>query len=329
MLNRVTTGAALAAVLVAGSCVSGDPAPAPTSVASGAAPLAAQVRMLFAGDVMLGRDVAPVWVADPTSVFAGVRSVTSAADLSAANLESPLTTRPHRVSSPVALEADPEAASLLAAAGFDVMSVANNHAGDAGPLTAADSTEALHRHGIAAVGAEPAEPTVLTRDGVRVAFLAFDLSEGGSPSGVARWDRRTARAAVREARGRADLVTVALHGGVPLSSVTDPSLGAHARLLARWGVDVVWCHGPHTVQPVGVVDPDRDGRMTVFATSLGNLLFDGVGRGALLEVAGAPGGVDAFRIGIVAYAGGGVTFRRWVPPDGPSVQVDGAPWTRV
>ena len=90
----------------------------------------------------------------------------------------------------------------------------------------------------------------------------------------------------------------------------------------------------------GATDPTRcsrsgssirisDGRTTVVATSLGNLLFDGVGRGALLEVAGAPGGVDAFRIGIVAYAGGHVTFRRWVLPDGASVQIDGAPWNRA
>lgn len=329
MLSRIATGAALAAALVAGSCVGRGPAPAPTSGASGAASPATQVRMLFAGDVMLGRDVAPVATADPTSVFAGVRSETSAADLTAANLESPLTTRPHRVANPVALEAVPRAAALLAAAGFDVMTVANNHAGDAGPLTVADSTAALAGRGIDAVGGMPVEPAIFTRDGVRVAFLAFDLSEGGSPSGVARWSRHAARAAVREARDRADLVTVALHGGVPLSSVPDPSLGAHARLLASWGVDVVWCHGPHTVQPVGVVDPDRDGRTTVVATSLGNLLFDGVGRGALLEVAGTPGGVDAFRIGIVAYAGGRVTFRRWVLPDGPSVRVDRARWNRV
>ncbi len=329
MLSRIATGAALAAALAAGSCVGRGPAPAPTSGASGTASPAAQVRLLFAGDVMLGRDVAPVAAADPTSVFAGVRSVTSAADLTAANLESPLTTRPHRVANPVALEADPRTAALLAAAGFDVMTVANNHAGDAGPLTVADSTAALAGRGIDAAGGMPVEPAILTRDGVRVAFLAFDLSEGGSAPGVARWDRHTARAAVREARSRADLVTVALHGGVPLSSVPDPSLGAHARLLARWGVDVVWCHGPHTVQPVGLVDPDRDGRTTVVATSLGNLLFDGVGRGALLEVAGGPGGMDAFRIGIVAYAAGRVTFRRWVLPDGPSVRVDGARWNRV
>ena len=45
------------------------------------------VRLLFAGDVMLGRGVAPVAAADPQGLFAGVRDEVSAADLAVANLE--------------------------------------------------------------------------------------------------------------------------------------------------------------------------------------------------------------------------------------------------
>src|SRR5512134_3904640 len=60
------------------------------------------VRLLFAGDVMLGRGVAEL---DPTTLLEGVRYVVSSADLAVANLESPLTGRPHLSSAgPNALE---------------------------------------------------------------------------------------------------------------------------------------------------------------------------------------------------------------------------------
>src|SRR6266540_4348186 len=52
-------------------------------------------RVLFAGDVMLGRGVAAAGRDDPSGLLAGVRSVVAGADLAVANLESPLTRRRH------------------------------------------------------------------------------------------------------------------------------------------------------------------------------------------------------------------------------------------
>src|SRR2546429_3638049 len=84
--------------------------------ASLAAPLPsrpAAVRLLFGGDVMLGRGVAPVVARDPASVFAGIRFAVGSADVAVANLESPPTRRPHLPSfGPNALEAKPAAAGL-------------------------------------------------------------------------------------------------------------------------------------------------------------------------------------------------------------------------
>src|SRR5438132_12004486 len=114
----------------------------------------AAIRLLFGGDVMLGRGVAPVVARDPASVFAGIRFAVNSADLAVANLESPLTRRPHLPAfGPNALEAPPGSARLLAAAGFDAMGIANNHAGDAGPATVADTMRALAAPGLGVVGA--------------------------------------------------------------------------------------------------------------------------------------------------------------------------------
>jgi poly-gamma-glutamate synthesis protein (capsule biosynthesis protein) len=299
-------------------------------------------RLLFAGDVMLGRGVADLAGASPEQLFEGVRSVVAAADLAVANLESPLTARLHEpASGPNALEAAPTSASLLRAAGFDAMGVANNHAGDAGPLTVEDTIGALGSEEIAAVGGGPRletafEPVVLVAEGVRVAYLAVDATglgprAGPSASGIAWWDEDLVREAVERARERADVVTVGIHGGLEYGPTPDRFVLRLAEVLAGWGVDVVWGHGPHVIQPVRTIDPDGDGRPTIVATSLGNLLFDqhvpGTRRGALLEIVATVDGLRAFRIGTAEHRTGFVRFRGWRPPRGDAVALAGGWWT--
>ena len=278
---------------------------------------------------MLGRGVARAAAIDPSRLFSGLRSQLASADLAVANLESPLTTRPHRPSAgPNALEARPASARLLAAAGFDAMGVANNHAGDAGPRTVADTQRALAAAGLVAVGTGY-EPRIVSTGGLRVALLAFDATGSGSP-GVAAWNEKLARRAVLRARARADVVAVGVHGGAEYVPATDPYLMRISRLLARWGADVVWGQGPHVVQPVRVLHVRADGRPTVVATSLGNLLFDQrapyTDRGALLEVLAGPDGVRAFRIGRTRSTVP-AEFLGWRLPRGDAVALAGEWWT--
>jgi hypothetical protein len=284
-------------------------------------------RLLFAGDVMLGRGIARAAAADPAALFAGVRLQLSSADLAAANLESPLTSRPHLSSrGPNALEADPASARVLAAAGFDAMSVANNHAGDAGPATVTDTVRALKAAGIAPLGTGT---RVIRVRSLRVALLAFDAT-GEGPPGVTRWNETRARRAVARARGSADIVAVGVHGGIEYVPAPDPYLTRLGRLLASWDVDIVWGQGPHVVQPIRVIDPDGDGRRTVVATSLGNLLFDQhyprTRRGAVLEVLAGRDGVRALRIGTTGNEQGPVRFLGWRQPHGDAVALGDAWW---
>lgn len=329
----------LAAVAIGLAVAAGTGCGAETNRARSVAPAA---RLLFAGDVMLGRGVAQVARGDPGALFAGVRFELTSADIAVANLESPLTTRPHDPrTGPNALEASPASARLLAAAGFDAMGIANNHAEDAGPGTVGDTVRALSAAGIRVVGAGPSadrafEPRILRAGGLRVALLAFDATgqgprAGRSRAGVAWWDPARARAAVERARARANVVAVGIHGGTEYVPTTDPYMMRLGRLLASWGVDVVWGQGAHVVQPVRIVDPDRDGRPTVVATSLGNLVFDqhipGTRRGALVEVLARADGVRALRIGIAEHTAGPVRFQGWLPPRGDAVALGDGWWT--
>jgi poly-gamma-glutamate capsule biosynthesis protein CapA/YwtB (metallophosphatase superfamily) len=335
--RRVRLAAWLGGLLVCGSC-----AAAPTIAAIGPPDSPEAVTVLLAGDAMLGRNVAPVAAADPDGLFADVRREIRRADIAAVNVESPLTNRPHTSPNPYALEADPRGATLLAAAGFDVAGIANNHAGDAGPMSVVDSVGAIGDAGMRAVGGGinltgAWAPVIVEKGGVKIAFLAIDGSRQGlaataSGPGVASWDPDRARSAIVAARSVADVVIVGLHGGVEYRTRPDPLLGPIADELAAMGADVVWGHGPHVEQPISVTVAHRDGdeRPTVIATSLGNFLFDqrrpGTDAGILLEVLVDRSGVVAHRVGDVDHHDLRVHFNGWRPPDGDAALVAGGLW---
>lgn len=295
------------------------------------------ITLTFVGDIMLGRSVGPVAAADPDGVFRDVRHLLRDSDLSFGNLESPLTSLSHQSLNPNVLIADPAMAELLATAGFDVVSLANNHAGDAGPGGVVETLEALASHEVLAVGAGrdalgAAAPVEVTVRGVRVAILAFDATGSGpvasTEPGIVAWDPAAARRAVTAASGSADVVITSIHGGVEYLPESDPRMLRIADLLVSWGADVVWGHGPHVAQPVLVADPNRSG---IVATSLGNFLFDQrgplTGRGVILQVLADRHGVIAHRTGTTEHHDLRVHFTGWDLPRGDAGLVQGSWWS--
>lgn len=300
------------------------------------------VSVLLVGDVMLGRGVAPIVRSEPAGVFEDVRHLVSEADAAAANLESPLTLRPHLATNPFALEADPAAAGSLATAGFDLIGIANNHAGDAGRLSILDTIEAVTAAGMTPVGGgdnidDAFAVRVIERNSVHIGFLAIDATLAGTGAtadhpGIASWDENRVQTVIESIRPQVDLLVVGVHGGVEYYRETDPGMAVLAERLAGWGVDVVWGHGPHVIQPV-FETPGVGDRTTVIATSLGNFLFDqsGVGtrQGAVLEVLADRRGVIAYRIGTTEHRDRRVHFEEWALPEGDAVLLGLEWWNLV
>jgi poly-gamma-glutamate synthesis protein (capsule biosynthesis protein) len=328
----------LAAAAVLGAACGGPVAETPTTMAA-TPPLASgeTVRVLLVGDVMTGRGVAAAIGTDPDAVFADVRHLLNAADVAAANLESPLTALPHVSANENMLEADPATAVDLAKAGFDLMSLPNNHSTDAGPEGLIDTIAAVAGAGMLTVGGGPdaaaaVEPAVVPVGGLTVGFLAFDATGVGlvaaDEPGVATWDDIESTAAIQELRSRVDVLVVSIHGGTEYLRVTDPGMADLATTLGNLGVDVVWGHGAHVVQPVQLLDGSR---RTVAATSLGNFLFDQSGpdrtTGAMLEVLADANGVVAYRVGLAEHADRRVRFVQWLPPQGDAGWLHGSWWT--
>lgn len=315
-------------------------APAMTTVAGGATVgrvSSPTVRVLLVGDVMTGRGVAARFAGDADEVFSGVRHILTAADLAAANLESPLTTQPHVSNNENQLRADPATAATLAAAGFDLMSLPNNHSTDSGPTGLLDTIDAVAAAGMVSVGAgaddETAhDPAIVTIGGITIGFLAYDATGVGgiaaNEPGVAGWDEDRAVATVKALRDRVDVMIVSVHGGTEYLPVTDPGMTEIGELLANAGADIVWGHGAHVVQPVSVAEGARP---TIVATSLGNFLFDQAGpdrtTGYMLEVLADTAGVVAYRVGVTEHPNRRVEFVEWLDPIGDAAWLHGSWWS--
>lgn len=230
------------------------------------------VTLLFAGDVMLGRQVGEsLQQRSPASLWGDLPQVRQTADLFLVNLECALTHRTERWSDggskPFYFRADPRAVDALTAARVGFVSVANNHIGDFGPDGLRDTLAVLDRAGIAHAGAggdrgDAREPARLTIDGCRLSVVAFadypaewragPTSPGLNYTPVSLQSEDFAEVArqIAAARERADVVVFSIHWGPNMRAWPSPDFRAFAHAVIDAGADVFWGHSAHVVQGV-------------------------------------------------------------------------------
>jgi poly-gamma-glutamate synthesis protein (capsule biosynthesis protein) len=235
------------------------------------------IKVAMVGDMMINRP-------DPMTIYRRVEDVLRAADLTYGNLEGPMcdtgelhpgkhgVSRHHR--------SVPSAVNALVKAGFDVVSLANNHALDYGIPGMMQTMDILDAAKIAHAGAgrnvaEARRPVMLSAKDIRVAMLSYTsvgmadfratdkspgvvmirvdttytpnlrlLQQPGSPmmpkTVGVRQDVDEMMADVREARKQADVVLVSWHWGV---SERWGKLADYQQILGRALIDA----GAHAV----------------------------------------------------------------------------------
>lgn len=236
------------------------------------------------GDVIGGFAVGDVVASVGSRLFAHVAPVFARSDFGFVNLESPLTRGGDAQSwKDVVIKGDPDLAPAMAASGIDVVTMANNHAGDMGDSGLLDSIRHCRKNDIAVVGAgkdldEAMSSTVLTTaDGTKVAFLGFtDVLPAGYPAtasspGVApgRADIGAVKRAVRRAARRADFVVVGWHWNFEYKRAPSSLELSEGHAVVDAGADIVFAHHPHLLNGV-----EKYGSGLIFY-SLGNLVFSG------------------------------------------------------
>ncbi len=191
-------------------------------------------------------------------------------------------------------------ARALADAGFDVLSIANNHAGDFGEAGRASTMQALDGAGLRHSG-PVGDIASLEVNGLRVGLVAFSTGQVS----YRIQDIDIARRVVADVDRAHDLVIVSFHGGAEgVAAAHVPKerevfygedrgdVYAFAHAVVDAGADLALGHGPHLLRAMEIY------RGRLIAYSLGNFstwdtfsLKDALGISAILEVTLAANGV--------------------------------------
>lgn len=267
------------------------------------------VTIAAVGDIMLGStsiDETFLPPEDGRDMLKDFTPILSAADIAFGNLEGPM------LENGINEKCPPEAlrcfsfrvptryGKYLKEAGFDVMSLANNHASDFGEEGRTSTRKVLDDLGIAHAGSDRTRlsTTYLSVKDKKVAFVAFAHNDIVPNVNNLPFARRL----VIEADRKADIVVVSFHGGaegasaerVPrmtemLGTEKRGNLPLFARTVIDAGADLVLGHGPHVLRGMEIY---KD-RLVVY--SMGNFATYG-----MFNLKGAQGLTALFEITLAA-----------------------------
>jgi len=239
------------------------------------------ITLMAVGDIMMGTSFPTKSTLPPKgeNPFAKVNETFAKADILFGNHEGTLTdtgknakhckdpSKCYSFKSPTYL------GGYLQQAGFDVMSIANNHIGDFGKIGITNTKKTLEENGIAYAGFFSKPSTTFTKDGVKYGFAAFAPNNDC----LKIYNITKAQEIVKKLNAECDIVIISFHGGAEgskhthVTRKTEKFYGenrgnvykfAHAMIDA--GADVLLGHGPHVSRAVEVY------KNRFIAYSLGN-----------------------------------------------------------
>ena len=297
-MNSLRNLLALLIVVLLGACSTTAPVAPPTEPEPVKPPLAAEpaakptvpaervqrtptrISIAAVGDMMIGTDYPENHLPDDDGVgfLAGVAPWIWSADIAFGNLEGVLIDGGEpgkKCSNPKAcylFRSPSRYAFHYRAAGFDVLSLANNHARDFGEEGRTATMRTLATAGIHHSGRE-GDFASFEEKGLRVAVLAYAVTKNSNML----LDYARSEQTVRDFASTHDIVIVSFHGGAEGRDVTrlpfadeeyygEPrgDVVRFARMVVDAGADLVIGHGPHVVR---AMERYRD---RLIAYSLGN-----------------------------------------------------------
>jgi poly-gamma-glutamate synthesis protein (capsule biosynthesis protein) len=251
------------------------------------------VTLTAVGDIMLGWGVEKrIKGGSEGYPFESVAPILQSSDITFGNLEAPLTTESKKavwdytkiLDKPVIIDgktygssiyckADPVAAERLSHAGFNVLSLANNHIMDYGEEGLSETLETLTQCDIKAIGAgrdlsDARKPAIFSINGVNVGILAYcdTYIAGRRRAGVA--PTKYIKQDIQSLKKDADFIVVSIHQGMDISEYPLKSEVEQMHQIIDWGANIILRHHPHVVQGV----EKYNGGIILY--SLGNFVFD-------------------------------------------------------
>jgi len=256
------------------------------------------ITLILVGDIMLDRGVEYMvkkeGKGDFRFPFLKIADELKGANLLFGNLEGVISDKGIKVGSIYSFRVNPEAIEGLSFAGFNVLSLANNHAFDYTREALEDCLTKLNNTGIDYVGAgftenEAYSPLIKKIKGTKIAFLAYTnlgpetWKADEKNSGIA-WvsekDFEKIKKDIENAKSQVDILIVSLHSGEEYSN--EPTLFQieFSKMAIDAGADLIVGHHPHLIQR-NEKYPEKKSEISNGASkngwifySLGNFIFD-------------------------------------------------------
>jgi len=241
------------------------------------------ITLMLVGDIMLNRGVEYVikkeGKGDFRFPFLKIDDFLRKTDILFGNLEGPISDKGERVGSIYSFRNDPKAIEGLVFAGFDILSIANNHIFDYGREAMEDTFSRLKEAEIDFVGGgfsekEAYAPIIREINGTKIALLAYTnlgskyWEAKDKRSGIAWLEKERMEKEIKKAKNQVDLVIVSFHYGEEYHLEPTSFQVSISRAAIDAGADLVVGHHSHVIQKI---EKYKDGYI---AYSLGNLVFD-------------------------------------------------------
>jgi poly-gamma-glutamate synthesis protein (capsule biosynthesis protein) len=220
----------------------------------------------------------PIWKTQRTGNAGALRNLVSGADVAAANLETAVLVNAPFHKAGLKFTTDAALMDSIDKAGFDFLSLGNNHirnGGDKGVLTAVSELDARGiEHSGAGRAGEADDPGIFEINGVRVAIIGCDAIRPGWAAGANRavgtnnCKNSGIAGQIRDQRPNVDVLIVFPHWG---KEYTPKPVLYQRQLAAQWvaaGADLVI--GAHSHVAGGI--QEIDDHLAFY--SMGNLIFD-------------------------------------------------------
>ncbi|HAV43390.1 TPA: hypothetical protein DCX15_05180 [bacterium] len=240
----------------------------------------AEVKFCAVGDVLLDRGIrTSIQKNGVDHPFEEISALIRGYDLAFCNLECPLFSSDVPLNKRYCFAAEPAYLEGLKNAGFNVISIANNHTIDQGRDAFLKTKALLEKEGLYPIGGgkdqkEARSAVIVERNGLKFAFLGYIdmLLEG-----ITYLEDRPAPAwatteeiieEIKKIRDKVDFVIVSFHWGVEFQHTPTINQVETAHKLIDAGADFILGHHPHVLQSI----ENYKGRYIIY--SLGNFVFD-------------------------------------------------------
>lgn len=242
-----------------------------------------KLRFVAVGDIMLGTNYPETYYLPPYDgkfLLDSVKTYLRESTLSFGNMEGtysngkgPTSKRCNDPKKCYAFRSPEHYLGYVADAGFDILSLANNHSGDFGMEARLRTMELADSLGMKYAGLESCPFTLFEKEGIRYGFTAFAPNSGCNQLN----DLDNAIAIMDHLDSLCDIIIVSFHGGAEGSKYQHVAAGRENYLgenrgdlrlfthtLIDHGADMIFGHGPHVTRGMELY------KNRIIAYSLGN-----------------------------------------------------------